>query len=64
MKKTITKEKKQSLCTKKDLNSCNKKINSKDNVGPNSRTINTIKSYARSLKIIDASQNNFSFILN
>lgn len=64
MKKTITKGKKQSGCTKKDLNSCNKIINSKDAIGPDSRVVNTVKSYARSLKIIDASQNKFSFILN
>ena len=64
MKKTITKGKKQSLCNKKDLNSCNKIINSKDTIGPDFRVVNTVKSYARSLKIIDTSQNKFSFILN
>ena len=64
MKKTITKGKKQSLCNKKDLNSCNKIINSQDTIVPNSRAVNTVKSYARSLKIIDTSQNKFSVILN
>ena len=64
MKKTITKGKKQSFCNKKDLNSCNKIINSKDTIGPDFRVVNTVKSNARSLKIIDTSQNKFSFILN
>lgn len=64
MKKTITKGKKQSVYTKKKLNSCNKIINSKDTIGPDSRVVNTVKSYARSLKIIDTSQNKFSVILN